>query len=79
MIEQWEADRLLAMPKIYTDATTIGLGAGANDFYILDSNNETETFLLDVWRGHRNHMKARFQLRYQRNVILARLCTAVPH
>jgi hypothetical protein len=79
MLEQGQADYLLRVPKVYSDTTTVDLSPGSNDFYILASDDETETFLLDIYRGRINSMKARFQLRHRRDIILARLCTSVPH
>jgi Family of unknown function (DUF6978) len=79
MMEQGQADYLLGMPKVYAETTTVDLSPGADTFYILGSDDETETFFLDVYRGHRNLMKARFQLRHRRDVVLARLCTSAPH
>ena len=35
--------------------------------------------MLDVYRSRRNIRKVRFQLRYRRDIVLARLCTAVSH
>jgi len=79
MLEQWEADRLLAMRKVYSTTVRVDLGIGVNGFYALESDDETESFLLDIFRGRLNPTKARYQLRYQREVVLARLCTSVEH
>lgn len=79
MLEQGQADYLLRMPKVYVETTTVDLSPGTDLFYILGSEDETETFFLDIYRGRLNQMKARFQLRYQRDIVLARLCTSVSH
>jgi hypothetical protein len=79
MLEQWEADKLLRMPKIYSHAATVDLAAGVDVDYQLESDDGTEFFLLDVRRGARNPKAGRFQLRYQRDIVLSRLCFAVPH
>jgi hypothetical protein len=79
MLEQWQADRLLSMPKVYVETTTVDLSPAADDLYILESDDESEIFLLDIYRGRANKAKARFQLRYQRDIVLARMCTSVPH
>jgi hypothetical protein len=79
MLEQWEADRLLAMRKIYSFNTVIDLSIGVSRDYQLEDVDGNEFFLLDIWRGKRNRNKARFQLRYGRDIILARLCTSIPH
>lgn len=79
MLEQWEGDRLLVIPKVYSRSMVIDLSMGAAGDYPLESDDATELFVLDIWRSPRNKRKARFQLRYQRDIILARLCTSVPH
>ncbi|MEO7196026.1 MAG: hypothetical protein ABIZ05_14645 [Pseudonocardiaceae bacterium] len=57
----------------------IDLAPGADDYYPLESNDGYEAFIFDVRISRRNVNKARFQLRYQRSVVLARLCHSVPH
>jgi hypothetical protein len=79
MLEQWEADRLLRMPKIYSHTATVDLAAGVDEDYQLESDDGTEFFLLDVRRSPRNPRGGRFQLRYQRDIVLSRLCFAVTH
>lgn len=79
MLEQWQADRLLGMPKVYVETTTVDLSPGTDGFYILESDDESESFFLDIYRGRINQMKAKFQLRYGREVVLSRMCTAVSH
>lgn len=79
MLEQWEADQLLSVRKVYSYSTTIGLNLGTNSEHYLESDSGTEFFILDIYRSNKNRRKARFQLRYRREVVLSRLCTAVPH
>jgi hypothetical protein len=79
MLEQWEADHLLHTPKVYSNSLSVDLSPGVDDDYPLESEDGTEFFLLDVWRPRRNLRKARFQLRYRRGIVLARLCTSVTH
>ncbi len=57
----------------------IDLAPGADDDYQLESNDGYEVFIFDVRIPRRNVNKARFQLRYQRSVVLARLCHSAPH
>jgi|SRR5215470_3091734 len=79
MLAQWEADKLLQLPKVYTVTTTVTLAGGVDDDYPIESADGAEHFLLDVSRSRRNANKARFQLRFRREVVLARMCTAKPH
>lgn len=68
------------MPKVYVETTTVDLSLGTDGFYILGSDDESENFFLDIRRGRRlASMKANFQLRYGREIVLARSCTTVPH
>jgi hypothetical protein len=79
MLEQWDADRLLSLPKIYSHTATVDLAAGVDEEYQLESDDGTEFFLLDVWRSRRNPRSGKFQLRYQRDTVLSRLCFAKLH
>lgn len=78
MLEQWEADQLLRGAKIYTGQAEVDLSRGADNDYQVESDDGTEFFLLDVRTGTRS-AKTRLQLRYRRNVVLARLCTRGGH
>ncbi len=78
MLEQWKANRLLAVPKIYIVTGMIDLAPGADYDYQLESNDGYEVFIFDVRVPRRNVNKTRFQLRYQRSVVLARLCHSAP-
>ncbi|WP_178379897.1 DUF6978 family protein [Cryptosporangium aurantiacum] len=79
MLEQWQARDLLRMPKIYSRDALVDLSAGVDDDLAIESEDGAEFFLLDVWRSRRSSRKARFQLRYRRGIVLARLCTSIPH
>jgi len=79
MLEQWEADQLLLARKVYSHDTVVDLGYGADNDYQVETDNGLEFFLLDVRGPSRNPSKARFQLRYRRNIVLARMCLAGRH
>jgi hypothetical protein len=79
MLEQWQADRLLSMRKVYTASLAVDTSRGADRDYQLESDDETEFFLLDVRRSRRNPRGFRVQLRYQRDIVLARFCLSAPH
>jgi hypothetical protein len=79
MLEQWEANQLLATPKIYSYEAIVDLSRGADNDYQVETDDGTEFFLLDVRGPGRNPAKARFQLRYRRDVVLARMCLTVSH
>jgi hypothetical protein len=79
MLEQWKANLLLVVPKVYTATNMIDLAPGTDYDYQLESNDGYEAFIFDVRIPRRNVNKARFQLRYQRSVVLARLCHSAPH
>jgi hypothetical protein len=79
MLEQWEADHLLFVHKVYSSILVVNLRQGVNEDYAVESDDGTEHFLLDVYRSRRNPLKARFQLRYRRDIVLARLCTVTRH
>jgi hypothetical protein len=79
MLEQWEANRLLATPKIYSSDAVVDLSRDAHNDYQVETHDGTEFFLFDVRGPGRNPRKARFQLRYRRNIVLARMCLTVSH
>ncbi|GAA1980812.1 DUF6978 family protein [Amycolatopsis minnesotensis] len=79
MLEQWHADQLLRARKVYSRSLRVDLEQGADHDYAVESDDGNDHFLLDVRRSLRNPLKARFQLRYRRDIVLARLCTSVPH
>lgn len=79
MLEQWRADQLLRVPKVYETSLRVTLTPGADVDYQVVSDEGDEHFLLDVRTSARNRRKARFQLRYRRELVLARLCTSAPH
>jgi uncharacterized protein DUF6978 len=79
MIEQWEADSLLRARKVYSRDLIVDLGRRADADYPVETADGLEHFLLDVRGPGRNPQKARFQLRYRRSIVLARMCLIVPH
>jgi len=79
MLEQWHANQLLHVPKVYSSTLMIDIGRGADHDYPVESDDGNDHFLLDVRASHRNPRKVRLQLRYRRDIVIARLCTAVPH
>jgi hypothetical protein len=79
MLEQWEADHLLGVPKIYSHSTVVDLSRGTSHDYQVEDADGTEFFLLDVWRPSRSRHVVRVQLRYRRSIELARLCTGRGH
>jgi len=78
MLEQWEADALLRMPKVYSDSLRVDLRPGVHEEYPVESDDENEHFLLDI-RVPKRSPNIRLQLRYRRIIVLSRLCTAVSH
>lgn len=79
MLEQWEADHLLRAGKVYSHDVIVDLGRGADNDYHVETDDGDEFFLLDIRGPNRNPSKARFQLRYRRDIVLARLCLVTPH
>jgi hypothetical protein len=79
MLEQWEADSLLRASKVYSHSLVVDLSPGADNDYQVESDDSNEFFLLDVRGPGRNPAKARFQLRYRRSIVLARMCIIAPH
>jgi hypothetical protein len=79
MLEQWHADQLLHMPKVYSRTMTVELAPGVHDDYPVESSDGNEHFLFDVYRSLRNPRKASFELRYGRVYVIARLCTSASH
>ena len=73
MLEQWEADQLLLARKVYSHDTVVDLGHGTDNDYQVETDDGTEFFLLDVRGPGRKPAKARFQLRYRRTIVLARM------
>jgi hypothetical protein len=72
MLEQWHADQLLRVPKVYSVSLTVVLTPGGQDDYPVESDDGGHHFLLDVMSSRRNRRKARFQLRYRRDIVPAR-------
>ncbi|MDQ3154786.1 MAG: hypothetical protein M3R63_24670 [Actinomycetota bacterium] len=79
MLEQWEADNLLRAGKVYSHDLIVDLSHGADNDYQVETDDGDELFLLDVRGPGWNPQKVRFQLRYRRSVVLARMCIVAPH
>jgi hypothetical protein len=71
MLEQWEADHLLRARKLYSHDAVVDLGRGADNDYQVETDDGLEFFLLDVRGPGRNPAKARFQLRYRRDIVFS--------
>ena len=74
MIDQQEADALIAMPKVRINEDPWdypGMGGAVN--IPLTSDDRREHFLLDIWRSGNISMKGRYQNRARQAVILVRL------
>lgn len=79
MLEQWEADALIAVDKVYSFGTTVSLATGTDEDYQIEAADGTAFFLLDIRRSRRNPLGVRYQLRYRRDIVLVRLCVNTPH
>lgn len=74
-ISQNEADRLLYMPKEFTDSDALEFGVTQAMRYQRDliSVDRREKFILDVERGNRKRTRLKYQTRGREVIILARL------
>ncbi len=73
-LTQAEADALMAMEKHRLSDDAVPFPApGRNLTVELRSTDNREQFLLDVWRSGKNPLRARFQIRAKRAIILARI------
>lgn len=79
MLQQWEADALVAAEKVYSFGTSVSLSVGTDIDYQVEAVDGTAFFLLDVRRSARDPRACTYQLRYQRDIVLARLCVARSH
>jgi hypothetical protein len=80
-LTQDEADRLIAMPKLRTnDDVTYYPNPGGSLAIPLRSDDRTEDFLLDIRRGRIDLMKATYQNRARKTIVLVRLdLKGAPH
>jgi hypothetical protein len=79
MLIQSEADKLIAIEKLFLKQSTISLPPGADLTYDVISQDRQESFLLDLWRGIYRLSKVKFQNRARQVIILVRLCIDGPH
>src|SRR5260370_38109312 len=80
MLTQGEADKLIAIRKLWVSPETISLPPGSDLTYELVSDDKQEQFLLDLWRGTLRLSKLKFQNRARQVVILVRLdVDGAPH
>ena len=80
-LTQDEADALIAMPKLRTnDDVTYYPNPGDSLVIPLRSDDKTEDFLLDIRRGRIDLMKATYQNRARKTIVLVRLdLNGAPH
>ncbi len=79
MLTQKEAEELLKLKKWLSEPKTITLKPGSNLTYELDSSDNSEKFILDLWRGT-IRLKARYQTRARKSIILVRVdLNGAPH
>lgn len=79
MLTQSEADKLIAIEKVFVTPATISMPPGIDITYDLVSDDREEFFLLDVWRGSYRQSKLKFQNRARQVIVLVRLCVDGPH
>ncbi len=75
MLQQAEAEALLAMHKRFVDFEAITISPGLDKTYELigTGENEKEKFQLDLWRGTIRISKVKYQTRGRKTFVLARL------
>ncbi|HOC66862.1 MAG TPA: hypothetical protein PKG62_05680 [Methanothrix soehngenii] len=80
-LTQDEADALIAMPKLkINDDVTYYPNPGGSQAIPLRSIDKTEDFLLDIKRGRIDLMKATYQNRARKTIVLMRLdLNGAPH
>ncbi|HEY0349410.1 MAG TPA: hypothetical protein VGC60_14770 [Pyrinomonadaceae bacterium] len=80
MLTQLEADKLVAIEKLFVKSETISLPPSSDLTYELVSNDKQEQFLLDLWRGTFRLSKLKFQNRARQVIVLVRLdVDGAPH
>lgn len=80
MLEQHEADTLMAMNKYFIDRNTILLSPGIDATRELVGEDKQEKFLFDMWRGTIRFSKYRYQTRGRKIIVLVRLdIDGAPH
>lgn len=73
MLTQNEADKLIAIEKLFLKPETVTLPPGSDLTYELVSTDKQEQFLLDLWRGTLRLSKLKFQNRGRQVIVLIRL------
>lgn len=81
MISQHEADELLAMKKIVIAPKSMHLPKrGDKTSWDLESNDGSERFIIDVWRGKIEIARYSVNHRFRKSFVLARVCVNnAPH
>lgn len=80
MLTQLEADKLIAVKKLFVKEDTISVPPGSDTVYELVSADKQEQFLLDLWRSTFRLSKIKFQNRARQVIVLVRLdVDGAPH
>lgn len=80
MLTQIEADKLVAIEKLFVKPETISLPPSSDLTYELVSKDKQEPFLLDLWRSTFRLSKLKFQNRARQVIVLVRLdVDGAPH
>lgn len=74
MIPQHEAEQLLAMEKVVITGKPFNLPAKGKESWDLESNDGSEKFIIDVWRGKIEIARYTANHRYRKEIVLARVC-----
>ena len=74
MITQQEANELLAMEKVVVSGKPLALPTSGKKSWNLESNDGTEKFIIDVWRGKIEIARYTINHRYRKEIVLARVC-----
>src|SRR5436853_1735214 len=73
MLTQAEADKLIALKKLFVNPETISLPPGSDLTFELVSEDKHEQFLLDLWRSTFRLSKIKYQNRARQVTVLVRL------
>jgi len=78
---QLEADKLLAVPKVFKDLDPLrfSLTTVMNYDRVLVSHDHREEFILTIERGNRKRTRLKYQTRARKIIVLARLDFDGPH
>lgn len=72
MLTQIEADKLVAIEKLFVKPETISLPPSSDLTYELVSKHKQEPFLLDLWRSTFRLSKLKFQNRARQVIVLVK-------